>query len=127
MNYKLALTVLATSFAMWIISDQMPSVFARRDECPHPTFIQKHLCVNCNEDEAMTLSRNRRDRAPVNTVLTGNPTFIRKNNDRCVNVQPVPVYNCNVRQNRCPKQGDRCIAEHHTENGHLFYRDIVCN
>ncbi len=126
MNYKLAVTILATVFATWIMSDQVPSAFARRNECPHPTFIKKHLCVNCNEDEAMTLSKSRRD-TPVNSVLTGNPTFTRKNNDRCVNVEPVPVFNCNVRQNRCHKQGDRCIAEHHTETGHLFYRVIVCH
>ena len=130
MKYKLVLAVLTAIFAVWIFADQMPSVFARRNECPHPAFLRKHFCPNCDEDEAMQLSRGRQRgnrRIPKNTVLTGSTTFTRRNNGMCVNEDPVPVYNCNVNQNRCRKQGDRCIASHHTETGHLYYRDIECN
>ncbi len=102
--------------------------------CPHPNFIDNHLCTSCSTlDDAANFSKYRPRPSGRNTVFFGRPRFEVKSymKDRCGNIDAVMVAVCTASgldptEYICHWLGSRCIGEHSITNGHLFYRDIKC-
>ena len=96
--------------------------------CPHPKFVQKHLCTYCKTPEdALKFSRSRNQKfVKINTVLFGDPSFEKINDKFCQNTEGVEIYDCNLRKGKCDKKGKNCTTKHHTASGHLEFKNIKC-
>ena len=103
--------------------------------CPHPYFLDNHLCTYCYTlEDAADFTKYRPNPTGRNTVFFGRPTFEIKTymDDRCGNVDSVKVAVCSMTNPKarnsytCTWMGDRCYGEHSIANGHLFYRNIKC-
>ncbi len=107
--------------------------------CPHPRFIEKHLCRYCtNLDHAATFSTIAILRHPSirNTVFFGTPSFHVKTyiKSRCGNSSPAAAAVCELTFDdshylpffKCKYLGKFCYGEHSTDNGHLHYEEIRC-
>jgi hypothetical protein len=73
----LLFVVMALSLALvYLVMLPLPiAVGIGIDSCPHPSFVRKHLCLDCRtEADALDFSKGRMD-TNANTVLFGNPTF----------------------------------------------------
>ena len=104
-------------------------------QCAHPSFKYKHYCEDCkNENDALEFTFRRRNDTGLNSVLAGeNLEFEeiingRWNRPRCQNVNLGTVYECRVNG---PNQGwcstkQNCKTFHDTFNGHMFYRQTIC-
>merc|ERR1712126_127921 len=95
--------------------------------CPHPNFLQNHVCDYCN-DWKQVLEYQVSIGAKGITSVMGPPvhTFpplFRQNgpysNDLCLNRQARPAYRCNMDSKRpyCFKVANRCFSGHFPENG----------
>ncbi len=108
--------------------------------CPHPTFIDRHICTTCHTlEDAADFSRYRQNPTYTNTVVFGYPSFEVKTykEDRCGNVDFAKVAVCRIvgglddmYYNRpvytCTWKGQTCFTEHSITSGHLFYGEIKC-
>ena len=97
--------------------------------CPHENFLAKHVCRHCTtEKEALEFSREARVghwATGRNSVIIGNPQFVHSG-ESCHNDPGVTVLECNLNSGYCYFRGRDCKTRHHTENGHLFYRETAC-
>ncbi len=110
--------------------------FSAVEPCPHPAFIDHHLCSYCHTlQDAATFSKYRTNPSGRNTVFFGHPQFEVKTYraDRCGNVDPVKVAVCTRTDFEtsptgfaCNWMGSTCYGEHSLTTGHLYYRDIKC-
>ena len=99
-------------------------------QCPHPSFIQKHLCQHCtNKEEALAFTISARGaNIFANTVLTGliteNKFQVNETNGRCQNSEWRPVYQCQLRNKikYCNLMGNYCRTYHDVGNGHMYYQ-----
>ena len=106
-------------------------------QCPHKTYIFKHLCQNCSsEEDALAFSKERVSVYPtyINGVLFGSNnesdwevvTSANGEKDLCKNKYGWMHFTCNLKTNRCRKNGMKCFTWHHISNGHFFYKKIKC-
>lgn len=98
--------------------------------CPHSTFMRKHVCKNClNEEDALEFSIKRQEISytNVNTVIFGDPEFEFDQETRlCRNRLGQKVMTCTISNEMCRMDGENCTTFHSTGNGHLYYRDTKC-
>ena len=96
--------------------------------CPHPTFVQKHLCRYCQTPEdALEFSKSRTAKnIHINTVLFGDPGFEKIGGQYCQNIDRVQIYNCYLKRDICYPVGSRCLTKHHISTGHLYYKEMDC-
>ena len=97
--------------------------------CPHPTFVLKHLCKDCNTNQdALDFSKERRIgryKTNKNSVVFGSPGYKFDGGEDCVS-DPVKIVTCTLNTGHCVENGHNCICKHSNRNGHLFYQDIRC-
>ncbi len=99
-------------------------------ECPHGTFVMKHLCSTCqNNADALAFSKERNARGKrfhtnKNSVIFGSPNFSTQGN-LCVS-SFAKIVTCTVNTGHCVTLGNRCKSEHSVQNGHLYFNDIEC-
>lgn len=118
--------VLALTF--FFVSSEAP--------CPHPDFLQKHVCTDCNNnaDDAQHFAiqsaawRRRNHRPPTgqNSVFIANGMEYHTARDRrngvvCVFNHAAPKYNCLARAGWGCQFTGNVVAEHSPRNGHYFY------
>ena len=107
------------------------------NRCPHNMFVRKHLCANCSsEEDALEISKRRVKFSPtvVNGVIFGNEdnnfwetvTNLHGHKTLCKNKVGMMHYTCNLKANRCRRNGKNCFTLHDTENGHFYYQKTVC-
>ena len=104
--------------------------------CPHNLFVRKHLCTNCSsEKDALEISKRRVKFSPtvVNGVIFGNEddnlwetVKLLEGKTLCKNKIGMMHYTCNLKANRCRRNGKNCFTLHDTENGHFYYQKTVC-
>ena len=106
-------------------------------QCPHSSFVRKHLCANCStEKDALEISKRRTEFSPtmVNGVIFGSKedhlwesvTNLHGYKTLCKNKIGMVHFTCNLRANRCRRNGKNCFTLHDTENGHFLYQKTVC-
>lgn len=106
-------------------------------QCPHSLFVRKHLCANCStEKDALEISKRRIEFSPtmVNGVIFGSKedhhwetvTNLHGYKKLCKNKIGMVHFTCNLRANRCRRNGKNCFTLHDTENGHFLYQKTVC-
>lgn len=106
-------------------------------QCPHNMFVKKHLCENCSsEEDALEISKRRVKFSPtvVNGVIFGNEDDnfwetvrnLHGHKTLCKNKIGMMHYTCNLKANRCRRNGKNCFTLHDTENGHFYYQKTVC-
>ena len=107
-------------------------------ECPHSSFVRKHLCSNCSsESDALKVSIRRTEFSPtaINGVIFGERDHnlweivndFHGHKTMCKNKQGMMHFTCNLSANRCQKNGKSCFTLHDAENGHFFYKKTICN
>lgn len=110
-----------------IKQNEPPKFYEATGDCPHRSFLRKHVCQNCRTTaDALEFSKGRQDTV-VNTVLLGRLNFRHDNTKigRCTH-DAVQAMKCNLQTNTCQVMGQSCVSSHDTGNGHLFYREIKC-
>lgn len=104
--------------------------------CPHPNFLSKHACGNCNDDAndahtfavAADIWRQNNHRPPTgkNTVFIATHVGYHIVNDPqngmvCAFTGSAPYYNCLASHGwGCLRLGTK-IATHNLLNGHYYY------
>jgi len=139
-HYKIGLGLcLLAVLALNLVNN--PGEDHQRSCSPHPAFLSKHFEQDCyGEKEALEKSHRRFVRfggTQENTVLCAQGRaaesfgwflMTKQGESVCSNVEPIPiVYTCTSYNKKCRHKGKHCITDHSSSNGHLFYRDIMCN
>ena len=114
--------------AFAILSLGLIYVATNNGQCPHPTFKSKHYCENCrSENDALEFTFRRRTDTFRNSVLAGKNLEFEIINGRCQNVNLSTVFECvsGPGQSRCSTRKN-CKTFHAPSNGHMFYRNTIC-
>ena len=113
----------------------------RIDECPNGTYINKHhkLVVD-NPDNSYTqteafescqYAQQNRQNEPmihISTMMMGQTTFVEASGNTCINLNPLPVYECRINQAQLSVKPYKkfCHWEHHKAGGHVIVRTLRC-
>lgn len=97
--------------------------------CPHPRFIQKHVCLDC-QNTVQDVTRFAYHSAAMRHRPTGQSLIFiapsmsyTRMGKYCVFKSRAPKYNCLFRNKQwsCPYVKD-VIARHDAKSGHYYYR-----
>ncbi len=101
--------------------------------CPHPKFIDRHICSFCNDlNDASIFAQIQTKPTGRLTMFFGHAPYEKKTYKacRCGNTVPVPAAQCTKDDDgryECSYLGQKCVGEHDADSGHLFFREIQCN
>lgn len=124
----LAMTRVATSLLLTLL---LPTFLTMTSSttCPHPKFVQKHVCLNCQNTVqdatrfAYLSAATRRHKTGQNLVFIAPAMTYTTVGQYCVFKFRAPKYNCLYRNNQwsCRYVKD-VIARHDAKTGHYYYR-----
>lgn len=104
--------------------------------CPHPNFLNKHMCTYCNNNandahrfalqaDAWRRSNHRPPTGQNSVFVSNNMGYHQVNDPRngwvCVFNHAAPKYNCLARTGWGCRHVADVVAVHSSRNGHYFY------
>ena len=113
----------------------------RVNECPNGAYINKHHKLNTNNPaqsftqaeafEACYYTQQNHQNEPmvhISTMMMGQTTFVEASEHTCVNVNPLPAYECRINQAQGSYKPYKkyCHWEHQKGSGHAIVQTLRC-